>query len=400
MFDDCIIMAGGSGTRLWPASTSSRPKQFLSLPQAGKTGRRGKPEDNRSFFSAALERALEVTRDSEDGRVIIVAGKNHINPIVEECVQVDAPERKRLVLIPEPMARNTAPAIACALLYIDWVSSGRDRNVLVLTSDHIIEPLDIFKTDASAAAAMAQADKFVVFGIQPDRPETGYGYIETAETLSIPPDEKLRNKKRYEPGVFRVASFHEKPDLKKAQKYIEAKKYYWNSGMFAFSSKFMIAEFCRSAPDVIDPFKKLWAPGEYSYHTRKGLRILADWGPIESYYQKASAISFDYAIAEKCQNTVMVKAGFSWTDVGSWDEYARLSKQPDAELYGTDGAAETCFVDSDIPVALCGVEDLIVVVRSGKDGSPPAILISKKGETQKVREIVDKIKNSGRKELL
>ena len=390
MFDDCIIMAGGSGTRLWPASTSSKPKQFLSMPHGAGSG---KAKNTRSFFGAALERALAVTSDTPDGRVIIVAGRNHINPIVEECVQIEAPERKRLVLIPEPLARNTAPAIACALLYINWVSAGRDRKVLVLTSDHIIEPLDIFKTDANSAGAMAQADKLVVFGIKPERPETGYGYIETGTALSIPSE-------RYEPEVFNVVSFHEKPDLKKARDFIEAKKYYWNSGMFAFSSKFMMGEFRRSAPDVIDPFKKLWAPDEKSYYTRKGLRILEEWGDMESSYKKARAISFDYAIAEKCPDTVMVKAGFSWTDVGSWDEYARLAEKPESELYGTDGAAESCFVDSDIPVALCGVEDLIVVVRSGKDGRPPAILISKKGETQRVKEIVEKIKTSGRTELL
>ena len=395
MFDNCIIMAGGSGTRLWPASTASKPKQFLSLPRAGRSGK-----DARSFFGAALERALAITRPYGDGRVIIVAGKDHIKPIVEECVQLDAPERKRLVLIPEPLARNTAPAIACALLYIDWISAGREQNILVLTSDHIIEPLDVFQTDANAARAMAQADKLVVFGIQPDRPETGYGYIETAGALTIPPDENLRSEKRYEPEVFRVASFHEKPDLKKARQFIEAKKYYWNSGMFAFSSKFMLDQFRRSAPDVIDPLRKLWAPDENSYYTRKGLRILENWGDMESSYQEARSISFDYAIAEKCTDTVMVKAGFSWTDVGSWDEYAKLAEHPDAELYGTGGAPESCFVESDIPVALCGVEDLIVVVRSGKDGRPPAILISKKGETQRVREIVDKIKTSGRTELL
>ena len=399
MFNDCIIMAGGSGTRLWPASTSSKPKQFLSLPQpAGKS--RGKKAEARSFFSAALERALAVTKDSGDGQVIIVAGKNHINTIVDECVQLDISDRKRLVLIPEPLARNTAPAIACALLYIDWVSHGQERNILVLSSDHIIGPLNVFKTDANAAAAMAQADKLVIFGIKPDRPETGYGYIETAEALNPSPDESLRSQKRYEPEVFKVASFHEKPNLKRARHFIREKNYYWNSGMFAFSSKFMLAEFQRSAPDVIDPFKKLWAPGEYCYHTRKGLRILEGWSNMETAYQKASAISVDYAIAEKCRDTVMIKAGFSWTDIGNWDEYAKIVQHSNAEFYGTEGAEETCFVDSDIPVALCGVEDLIVVVRSGKDGRPPAILISKKGESQRLREIVEKIKDSGRTDLL
>ena len=389
-------MAGGSGTRLWPASTSSRPKQFLSLPHPAARGKTGE-EKGRSFFGAALERALLVTGDSGDGHVIIVAGKNHINPIVEECAKLDAAERKRLVLIPEPLARNTAPAISCALLYLDWAAAGSERNILVLTSDHIIQPLNIFKIDADAAAAMAQTDKLVVFGIAPERPETGYGYIETGKSLTIAPEEGVRRRRQYEPEVFSVAAFREKPDITKAKAFIAAKRFFWNSGMFAFSSKFMIAEFRRAAPEVITPFNKLWAPNGHCYRTRQGLRILEEWDNLETAYRKTRAISFDYAIAEKCRATVMVKAGFSWTDVGSWDEYARLAGNTGAEVYGTDAS---CFVDSDIPVALCGVEDLVVVVRSGRDGRPAAVLISKKGETQRVKEIVEEIKTAGRTELL
>jgi len=387
-------MAGGFGTRLWPASTSSRPKQFLGLPQAGGAGQK-----NHSFFSAAVERALAVTGDSGGGNVVIVAGKNHTNAIVEECSRLSPQDLKRLVLIPEPLARNTAPAIACALVYIDWVAAGRERNILVLTSDHIIEPLNVFNADAKAAAAMAQADKLVVFGIQPTRPETGYGYIEAAETLTIP-NKESGSQQRYDSEVFNVASFREKPDLKTAKEFVEAKRFFWNSGMFAFSSKFMLGEFRRKSPDVITPFSKLWAPNEHCYTANKGLRVLGNWVNLEAAYTNAKAISFDYAIAEKCESTVMVKAGFSWTDVGSWDEYSRLAKSTNAEVYATEGARDSCFVNSDIPVALCGVEDLIVVVRSGKDGAAPAVLISKKGETQRVREVVEAIKASGRTELL
>jgi len=398
MFSDCIIMAGGAGTRLWPASTSSRPKQFLDLPRA-VTRSKADEGKSKSFFGAALERALAVTYDSDDGNVVIVAGKNHINPIVEECAKLSAQQRKRLVLIPEPLARNTAPAIACALIYIDWVTAGSERNILVLTCDHIIKPFNVFKADASTAAAMAQADKLVVFGIPPSRPETGYGYVEAAQSLTVRPDESIR-RRRYEPDVFDVASFREKPDIKKARQFIAAKKFFWNSGMFAFSSKFMLAEFRRSSPDVIVPFGKLLAPNENCYITRKSLRILGNWDNLETAYRKTKTISFDYAIAEKCKQTVMVKAGFSWTDVGSWDEYVRLAKYTDAEVLGAKEAKDSCFVDSDIPVALCGVEDLIVVVRSGRDGGAPAVLISKKGESQRVRQIVEEIRSSGRTELL
>jgi mannose-1-phosphate guanylyltransferase len=302
-------------------------------------------------------------------------------------------------LIPEPEAKNTAPAIACGTLYTDWVS-GRDRNILVLTSDHIIEPLDIFKAHAAAAAAFAQQDRLVVFGIIPKAPETGYGYIEAAEALTVPGHRV--NLKRYdkpaEPAVFKVASFREKPGRAAAEQFLEQGRFYWNSGMFAFSSRFLLKEFNRNAPELISPFEKLVAPNEQAYTVEQGLRVLKNWNGLEAAYRTVQGVSFDYAIAEKCTRTIMVAAGFEWFDVGSWDEYAKLADTPESEVYCS--GSENCFVDADMPVALCGVDDLIVVVRSGKNGSPPAVLISKKGETQRVRAIVEKIKTAGRMDLL
>jgi mannose-1-phosphate guanylyltransferase/mannose-1-phosphate guanylyltransferase/mannose-6-phosphate isomerase len=378
-------MAGGSGTRLWPASTSKTPKQFLTL-----TG-------GSSFFNAAVERALGII--DGNGRVIIIAGQSHVPQIIQSCEKYSAQEKQRLVLIPEPAAKNTAPAIACGTLYADWVS-GQDRNILVLTSDHIIEPADIFRANAAAAAAFAQQDKLVVFGIIPKTPETGYGYIETAEALTIPQQRLAlkRYDKPAEPGVFKVASFREKPDPETAKRFLAAGNFYWNSGMFAFSSRFILNQFKTNAPELLTPFNKILAPNERSYTVRRGLRILGRWRGLDEAYGEVQAISIDYAIAEKCTQTVMVAAGFDWLDVGSWDEYAKLVGSTASEVYRY--GSDSCFVDADIPVALCAVEDLIVVVRSGRDGSPASVLISKKGETQKVRDIVEKIKAAGRTELL
>jgi mannose-1-phosphate guanylyltransferase/mannose-6-phosphate isomerase len=366
-------MAGGSGTRLWPASNSSKPKQFLPI---------NNNSGGYTFFDAAIERALAVINQS-DGRVIIIAGRDHVSHIILAVQKLDDENRRRLVLIPEPEAKNTAAAIACGVTYVER-TSGVNRSILVVTSDHIIKPLEAFKADV--AAVCGQQETLVVFGIPPRSPDTGYGYIEAAEALSSPS------------RIFKVASFREKPDRQKAEQFIAEGNFYWNSGIFAFSSRFMIAEFNRSAPGLAAAFNSLAAPGENSYTVREGLLILENWPGLLEAYSQIENISFDYAIVEKCARTIMVVAGFDWLDVGSWDEYAQLRGETDSEVYCT--GERSCFVDSDIPVALCGVEDLIVVVRSGKDGAIPSVLIARKGETQRVREIVEQIKNTGRTALL
>jgi len=384
MINDCLIMAGGSGARLWPLSSSRKPKQFLPASKDG-TG---------SFFSLSLKRAFHVVSGS-GGKVIVITGKKQLPFAVSACAKLSADEKKRIVLIPEPEAKNTAPAIACAIAYAGN-TGGWNRTMLVLTSDHIIKPLDVFLREIEIAEKYAEQNRLVVFGISPSCPETGYGYIETAERISaeIPAE-----------SVYEVASFREKPNRETAEKFLAAKKYFWNSGMFAFRCDFLSTEYRRLADDVFCSFEKLKAPDKKSYTKTKGLCVLDSWKGLKKAYNQAKNISFDYAIAEKCNQTVMIRAAFDWIDVGSWDDYARLlsdessaggSKSADVFTAGTDG----CFVDSDIPVALAGVDDLIIVIRSGKDGTPPSALITKKGKTQLVRDIVEKIKQSDRADIL
>jgi mannose-1-phosphate guanylyltransferase len=332
--------------------------------------------------------------------VIIIAGKAHRSHIVSACAAFDPEDRRRMLLIVEPEAKNTAPAIACGTLYGELDPEGRssDRTVLVITSDHVIGPLDIFCRDAEAAAVLARQGKLVVFGINPGRPETGYGYVEAGEVLALP-GEVQGSVQPAAPGAtaFAVRAFREKPDRSQAEQYIATGRFYWNSGMFAFSSSFLLEEFRRHAPAVLSPFEKLLPPGSSAYRFEGGLRILDRWPGFAEAYGETQAISFDYAIAEKCNNAALVGANFSWIDVGSWDEYALLLGASDSEVYSA--GARDCFVDSDIPVALCGVEDLIVAVRRGKDGVP-LVLIAKKGETQRIKEIVEQIRAAGRTELL
>ena len=364
-------MAGGSGTRLWPASSSRKPKQFLSITK----------DERGSFFSAAVERALALGA----GRVIVIAGEPHLPHVIAACAGLAGAAKKRLVLIPEPEAKNTAPAIACAVAFAG-LDNAQDRNMLVLTSDHIIGPPETFQADAATAETFAAQGRLTVFGIPPTRPETGYGYIEAGKRLAE--------------GVRAVAAFREKPDPQTAKKFAASKRFFWNSGMFAFSAQFMAGCFRRLAPEVFRPFAKLKAPDTAAWTITRGLRILGAWDGLAAAYRKTKSISFDYAIAEKCAGGVCVRAGFNWIDVGNWEEYAVLLGATESETYRSGPGGASCFVDSDIPVALAGVDDLIVVIRSGRDGSPPAALITRRGQTQHVREIVEQIKKAGRTALL
>jgi len=379
MINDCLIMAGGAGTRLWPVSNSRKPKQFLPAAN-GST---------KSFFSLSLDRAFRIVAES-DGKVIVIVGKPHLPFVITACSELSAVEKKRLVIIPEPEAKNTAPAIACAIEYAGK-TGGWNRTMLVLTSDHIIKPLDVFLSDINFAAQYAEQNKLVVFGISPTGPETGFGYIEVADKLSG--------------NAYLVTAFREKPNKETAEHFLASKNYFWNSGMFAFRCDFLAEEYRRLSSEVISPFENLNHPDKNSYTKIKDLCILDHWTGLDKAYNQAKRISFDYAITEKCTQNVMLRASFDWIDIGSWDDYARL-------LTGTSSAnndsskdvytAETigCFIDSDIPVALAGVENLIVVIRSGKDGSPPSALITQKGKSQLVRDIVEKIKQSDRKDIL
>jgi mannose-1-phosphate guanylyltransferase/mannose-1-phosphate guanylyltransferase/mannose-6-phosphate isomerase len=367
-------MAGGSGTRLWPASSSKKPKQFL--PAGNKK--------NQTFFSHSLERAFKVIK-KDTGRVIIITGNTHLPHVLEACSVLDDADKKRLVIIPEPSAKNTAPAIACAITY-SRITNGitTDRNMLVLTSDHIIKPLGVFKKDAATALQFTKKGNLVVFGIAPSRPETGYGYIEA--------DLKLTE------NVHEVVKFHEKPDQGTAKKYIATGRYFWNSGMFAFDCGFIEKEYQRLAGPVIRPFERLRPPGAKSYTKTKGLKVLNGWEGLEEAYRKTKSIAFDYAVTSHCPRIAMVRCSFEWVDVGCWDEYACIASGS-GNMY-TAGDCGGNFVDSDVPVALVGVNDLIVVIRSGKDGSPQTALIAKKGETQRFRYIVEHIKKEGKTEIL
>ena len=344
-------------------------------------------QKEKTFFHAALDRALAVSGPS-DSSVIIIAGRTHIPHIKDICAAYEKNDLRRMTLIPEPEAKGTAAAVACAAVFAELIS-GAPRSMLVLTSDHIIEPEADFAGQALSLAPHIRRGGLAVFGIAPRYAETAYGYIE-ADGSETPSD-----------GIFTVKSFHEKPDKLTAEKYLDAGNFFWNSGMFAFSSRFILGEFKKYAAGILAAFEKLPAPATDAYTSAGGgggLRVLEHWRGLDAAYREVRAESFDVAISEKCGSVIMAKAAFNWYDVGSWDEYTRLSVPGTENVFSV--GCESCFVDSPVPVALCGVDNLIVVVRDGADGTPPAVLIVKKGETQRVKEIVELIKLNGPNTLL
>jgi len=370
-------MAGGSGTRLWPASTSSRPKQLMRL-----GGRH-------SLVQQAALRALAAT---PEGPIVIVTHRDHVAGIAEHMreLQTDALSPgagagsrllERLVYLPEPVGRNTAPAIALGVRYLER-ALGPDASVLVLTADHVIEPVDRFAADAGLAAGLAGEGFLVCFGIVPTHPETGYGYIQSGSRLS---------------GGLVVDSFREKPDLATAEEYLRRGNFTWNSGMFCFTTGRFTHELAAHEPAIAAEFAA--ADAELDTVVASDGSRRADADRLRPLYERLPKISVDYAVMERSDRVAVVPASFGWNDVGSWDEAAKLSPSPDEAT--APGAASIVqiesggnHVDSDLPVALCGVHDLHVIVRNGK------VLVCRRGASQLVKQAVDAAAERGLSDLI
>ena len=358
MVDYVFILAGGSGTRLWPASTADKPKQFLPFADGG------------TLLEATVERALEVGVRRE---IVIITLKEQAGVVIDECKKLKRGKDK-IAIIPEPTARNTAPAIALGVKYaID--SAAEDSSILVLAADHLIQPVESFIGDVEKGQTLLEEGLLVTFGIPPTEPSTGYGYIQAG--------------KRVASGAV-VESFKEKPDLKTAQQFLREGGYYWNSGMFFFTAGNFWRELETCAPEIADLFQAEWPKPEKK--TESGFTVACDSPEIGRMYKKMPSISVDYAVMEKSEKSGMVETTFSWSDIGSWDEVARLNVPTRDSVYSVD--SDNAYVYADRPVALCGVDDVIVVVQNG------AVLVCRKGESQQVKKIVNKLKEENRTDLL
>jgi mannose-1-phosphate guanylyltransferase/mannose-6-phosphate isomerase len=361
MLDHVFILAGGSGTRLWPASNSAHPKQFIPV------------RDGKSLLQLTMERALAL---EPSGRIFIITLKDQLEPILGECGKIDE-GREKIAVLPEPAARNTAPAIAAAAEYVK-AAYGPEQTVAVLPADHLITPTEKFAGDCARADELARQGYLVTFGIPPARPETGFGYIEAGEAL--------------ETGT-RVRSFREKPDRGTAEQFVAAGNYYWNSGMFAFRAGAYLEELAAHSPEIGGPFDGIGTKGEE--RSERGISIVMEGKAIEEIYTSAPKNSIDYAVMEKSSRAAMVPASFTWSDIGSWEEMAELFEQEGrkgGESFEIE--AQNNFVYSDMPVALCGVDDLMVVVKNG------AVLVAKKGSGQLVKKAVEEMKAQDRTDLL
>ncbi|MBP3366996.1 MAG: mannose-1-phosphate guanylyltransferase [Treponema sp.] len=363
-FTDVVILAGGFGERLWPASSPEFPKQFLSLP------------DGNSFLQEAVLRALAI---EPPGKILVISRpeicgtltsqisslKDRLSEQQKEKIQND------VYVIAEPCPRHTcAPLLlACKLLRL---ADSQDHTILVLASDHVIFPDSQFSADCKKAAGFAEKGKFVCFAIPPSEPSTGYGYISMGKCLDSGQ------------SVFEISHFKEKPDLETAQRYIASGTYSWNSGMFGFTASFFESEIKKYEPEMHIIFSGMDSaklPGESRLNS---ILYIENWEPLNRAYKSVKSIAVDNAIAERTDSAVAVKASFTWDDVGSWDSFEKYFTEDAKNCVSVESSGN--FVYSDIPAVLCGVTGLIVAVKNGR------LLVMKKGTSGSMREAVKKFK--------
>jgi mannose-1-phosphate guanylyltransferase / mannose-6-phosphate isomerase len=341
-----VILSGGSGSRLWPVSRVSEPKQFQVF------------TDGTSLLSQTVQRADALTDIDE---ILIVCSSAH-----EVLVRKHAApySHKPIAYLLEPIARNTAAALACAAGYLQTRHPQADVCMVVLPSDHHMQQGDAFKQAISDALNGARAGYLITFGIAASKPETGFGYLEMGEVLDIP-------------QVHRVKNFVEKPNAERAQQMLEAGGFSWNSGMFVMRCAQFLDEIERFEPRISHA-----CAASVSGSTQRGEFITLAMEPL----QNCPSTSVDYAVFERSEAVGMVSLGAQWTDLGSWAAVADLHEQFEAvagkKPIVVSVNANQNYVQASKTVAIVGVSDLVVI------DTPDALLISHRNETRSVREVV------------
>ncbi|RNC65836.1 MAG: mannose-1-phosphate guanylyltransferase [Desulfuromonadales bacterium] len=355
-----VILAGGSGTRFWPLSRKLHPKQLMSV-FGGKS---------------MLQRTVERVVPLNPKRILVVT--NHLQA-EETRRQLEYLRGVRVEVIEEPLGRNTAPAICLAATLI--AQHDPEAVMAVLPADHYIRDEEAFSATVLRAREAARNGYLVTLGIAPDRPETGYGYIEA--------DTELRGD-----GPYPVRRFVEKPDRERALEFLSAGNFYWNSGMFLWRADVILDRIAVHMPELAKAFSgiafspDIWEP--------------ADLAPqVEAVYAMIEGESIDYGVMEKAEDVVVIPAAFGWSDVGSWSALPEVMDQDAAgnvvigsrEAVITDAAGCIAYGGEKL-VALVGVSDLIVV------DTPDALLVCARERAQEVKKVVEELEKRGLKRYL
>ncbi len=349
-----VILSGGAGTRLWPLSRELYPKQLLAL-----TGER----------TMIQQTALRLEGLSAAAPVV-VCNEAHRFLVAEQLREIHVTPQS---IVLEPVARNTAPAIALAALAALKRSGEADPLLLVLPADHVIRDVPAFQKAVRAALAAALAGQLVTFGIVPTSPETGYGYIQRGAGVG---------------AAFAIARFVEKPDAERAGAFLASGEYYWNSGMFLFSARRYLEELARFAPDMAQACAEAFGAARADLEFT---RIAPE------RFEACPADSIDYAVMEKTRDAVVVPLAAGWSDVGSW---SALHEASDADAHGNVlrgdvicEDSEGCYLYAESRlVSAVGLTDHVVV--ETKD----AVLVAPKDRVQDVKKLVHRLKEAGRYE--
>ncbi|MFN4216721.1 MAG: mannose-1-phosphate guanylyltransferase/mannose-6-phosphate isomerase [Brevinematales bacterium] len=343
-----VILAGGSGTRLWPYSRQNFPKQFLSL------------LGEKSLLQMTAERLNSLSSLEE---IYVVAGEQYNFTIQDHLCQLFGCPFPNLIL--EPMGRNTAPAIALTVKYLFEKGYDPDTVVFFSPSDHVIEPVALF-AEAVRSVEKEAHHHIVTFGIVPSKPETGYGYIELG--------------KQRRDNLYTVSRFVEKPDRETAERYVQSGQYMWNAGMFLFSLRVIMDAFQKHMPEI------------YQAITTQSYQEMIE------HYANLPSISIDYGVMEKATNILCCTLQILWNDVGSWDSVYELFS-PDEHGNATSGnvvcldTKKSLVLSKKHLTALIGVNDLVVVE------TEDAILIANRNQTQKVKDMVQLLASQKRPEV-
>lgn len=332
-----IILAGGGGTRLYPLSTPQKPKQFLPLANA------------RPLLIDTIERFVGLAGIEN---IVVVTGKKFEDETLAILKEYGL---YKVNTVFEPCPRNTAPAIILGTVYcLEKLNAGNQEPIFVAPSDHVIKPQAVYETLVREACAEAEKGRIVTLGIKPDGPETGFGYIRAENS------EKLVN---------RVLEFKEKPDYETALKYVASGEYFWNAGMFAFTSETLLRELKNTSVSLADLYS-----GGYEN--------------ILNNFNDAEKISIDYAVAEKSDNVSVVKSDILWSDLGSWDAfYDFCVKDKDGNAVFGDVKAVDCrncliFCDEG-HIGVAQLENMLIIKANGNT------VVMPRGTSQIVRSIAD-----------